>query len=72
VSSWAYVAIAYTVAWGGLAVYAVLLARRVAQARRVARELNDVVERSPSHSALPQGHAVDEQDSAVCDAPPAP
>ena len=75
-SNWAYVAIAYTVVWGGLAVYGVALARRVAQARRVARELNEVVQGSPAHSAPPHPegtrHSVDEQDSAVCDAPPAP
>jgi hypothetical protein len=41
VSSWTYVAIAYTVVWGALAVYALLLARRVAQAKEVERRLED-------------------------------
>lgn len=40
VPDWAYIAIAYTVVWGSLAVYAILLARRVAQTREVARSLN--------------------------------
>jgi CcmD family protein len=39
VSEWAYVAIAYTIVWGALAVYAVVLARRVAQAERVAKTM---------------------------------
>ena len=41
VSSWAYVALAYTVVWGALAVYALVLARRVRQAQRVADTLHD-------------------------------
>ncbi|GAC1319216.1 MAG: hypothetical protein NVS2B16_02560 [Chloroflexota bacterium] len=36
---WGYVAIAYAVVWGALAVYAILLARRLAQAKEVARVL---------------------------------
>ena len=40
-SNWAYVAIAYTVVWGSLAVYAVFLARRVAQARKAVQRLRD-------------------------------
>lgn len=62
-SNWGYVAIAYTVVWGALAIYALALARRVTQARRVARSLREATQAS--------GHA-EEQDGAVCDAPPAP
>ena len=40
-SSWAYVAIAYTVVWGALAGYAVVLARRVTHAQRVADSLRE-------------------------------
>ncbi len=39
--SWAYVAIAFIVVWGALAVYALVLARRVTQAERVAQSLRD-------------------------------
>ena len=39
--SWAYVAIAYTVVWGALAGYALVLARRVTQAQDVADTLSD-------------------------------
>lgn len=60
-SSWAYVAIAYTVAWGALAIYALLLARRVVQAREVARQLSEMSD---------AGGRVEEQDSALCDVPP--
>jgi cob(I)alamin adenosyltransferase len=63
VSDWAYVAIAYVVVGGSLAGYALLLARRVAQARRVERDLQAVLESDQQGS---------EQDSAVWDAPPAP
>lgn len=38
-SEWAYVAAAYTIVWGALAVYALVLARRVTQARNVAAAL---------------------------------
>lgn len=38
-SNWSYVAIAYTVVWGGLALYALTLARRVHQAGRLDRQL---------------------------------
>jgi len=63
VSDWGYIALAYTVVWGSLAVYAVILARRVAQARHVSRVLRESLEPAadPEHG-----------DSAVCDAPPAP
>jgi CcmD family protein len=60
VSNWTYVAIAYTVVWGSLAVYALLLARRVSQAQDIARRLN-----TPDSQEK-------EQDGAACDAPPAP
>ena len=62
-SSWGYVAIAYTVGWGGLAAYAVLLARRVAQGQDVERKLRKASQEDPE---------VGEGDGAVCDAPPAP
>jgi hypothetical protein len=63
VSDWAYVAIAYTVVWGSLAVYAVMLARRVAQSREVARNLRD-------STSAPDGGM--EQDNAACDGPSVP
>jgi hypothetical protein len=62
VSDWTYVALAFTVVWGALAVYALVLARRVTQARIVAEKL-----REARQAELPQ-----DRDSAVCDAPPAP
>jgi hypothetical protein len=62
-SNWAFVAIAYTLVWGSLAVYALLLARRVAQARDVTRALQQSVEN--------ERQAVD-KDGAACDTPPAP
>ena len=40
-SNWGYVAIAYTVVWGSLALYALLLARRVSQARKLAQQLRE-------------------------------
>jgi hypothetical protein len=52
VSNWTYVAIAYTVVWGSLAVYALLLARRVSQAREVARRLGEA-----ESDNVPQGTA---------------
>lgn len=61
-SNWAYVAIAYTVVWGALAVYALVLARRVTQARRVSRGLGN----SPAGSIQ-----ADQQDSALCETPDA-
>ena len=61
-SNWAYVAIAYTVVWGALAVYALVLARRVTQARRVSRGL----ENSPAGSIQ-----TDQQDSTLCETPDA-
>ncbi len=42
-SDWAYIAIAFTVVWGGLAVYALVLARRVTQAAEVERRLQEAV-----------------------------
>ena len=40
-SSWAYIALAYTLVWGALAVYALVLAWRVRQAQSVADSLHD-------------------------------
>jgi hypothetical protein len=62
-SNWAFVAIAYTLVWGSVAVYALLLARRVAQARDVTQVLQQSVE--PERQAL-------ERDGTACDTPPAP
>ena len=62
-SDWAYVALAFTVVWGALAIYALVLARRVTQARIVADKLRE----APQAEMPPQ-----DRDSAVCDAPPAP
>lgn len=64
-SNWAYVAIAYTVVWGALALYALLLVRRVAQAREVERHLNQAQQ---SELRGPES----EQESVACDVPPAP
>jgi len=63
VSNWAYVAIAYTVVWGSLAVYAVLLARRVVQARDVARRMSEVAGADTEAA---------QADKTVCDGAPAP
>ena len=57
-SDWWYVAIAYTIVWASLALYALLLARRVMQAHDVTEGM--------------QGERTDDEDSVVCDAPPAP
>jgi hypothetical protein len=63
VSEWAFVAAAWTIVCGSLAVYAVVLARRVAQAREVARRLRE---------ALEEGERSVEGDGVACDVPPAP
>lgn len=62
-SNWDYVAIAYTVGWGSIAAYALVLARRVTQARRVAQSLKDATQTETEPIM---------QDTAVCDGPPAP
>lgn len=62
-SDWTYVGVAFTIVWGSLAVYAIVLARRVSQARTVARSLRE---------SLDSRNRQLEQDHAVCDAPPAP
>ncbi|MDQ2741912.1 MAG: hypothetical protein M3Z66_06395 [Chloroflexota bacterium] len=61
-SNWAYVAIAYTVVWGALAVYALVLARRVTQARRVSHGLGDT---------LAGKIEADQQDNQLCETPDA-
>ena len=63
VSNWGYIALAYTVVWGSLAVYAIVLARRVAQASRVAAALRQ---------SLSEGGSPVERDGTSCDAPPVP
>ena len=62
-SNWGFVAIAYTLVWGSVAIYALLLARRVAQARDVTRIL---------HQSLENETRAVEKDGTVCDTPPAP
>lgn len=62
-SDWGYVAVAFTIVWGSLAIYAILLARRVTQARELARSIRENLDR--------QSRTLD-QDSAACDVPPAP
>lgn len=51
-SNWGYVAIAYTVVWGSLAIYALLLARRVSQARKVAQQLRRQEADNPHESSV--------------------
>jgi Flp pilus assembly protein protease CpaA len=63
VSDWWYIAIAYTAVWGGLAVYAIFMARRVTQARIVAQRLREMSE-VETEMRLPEG--------ATCDTPPVP
>jgi hypothetical protein len=63
VSDWAYVTIAYTIAWGGVALYALALARRVTQARRLERQLRETAR---GDATVPEG------DRSVCDVPPVP
>lgn len=60
-SEWTYVAAAFTIVWGSLAIYAIILARRVSQAQQVARALREGLDR--------QSPALD-QDVAACDVPP--
>lgn len=57
-SNWAFVTIAYVAVWGGLAVYALVLARRVTIASRVARVLRRATE---------EGNEERESESSVCD-----
>ena len=68
-SDWTYIVIAYLVVWGALAGYALLLARRVSASRAVARALRDATH---EHAPAAAGHGGTGEDSAVCDAPPAP
>jgi CcmD family protein len=60
VSNWSYVAIAYTAVWGALAVYALALARRVTQARRVAESLRNASQNDATAS---------DTQATVCDTP---
>lgn len=62
-SNWGYVAIAYLAVWSALAVYAVLLARRVTQAKQVAHALREALEHGPEPA---------EHEAGACDTPPAP
>lgn len=57
VSDWGYVTLAFTIVWAALAVYGLLLARRVTQAERAVKALSDAVDG-------PAG------DNTVCDVPP--
>jgi len=78
VSDWAYVAIAYTLVWGSLALYALFLARRVSQAREVSRRLRDSSSSGPAaesrygESQVGAGGAQTNESDRICDAPPAP
>lgn len=78
VSDWAYVAIAYTVIWGALALYALVLARRVSQAREVSSRLRESLQGARSDTHYPGGDAAEgdgpagDGDTVVCDVPPAP
>ncbi len=58
-SSWGYVALAYAIVWGSLALYALFLARRVTQSQKVERQLQEGLAESPT-----------EQQNTICDAPP--
>lgn len=69
-SDWAYLVIAYTVVWGALALYALLLARRVTTATALARALRDAAEEEGG--SVTQERSSGGEDGAVCDAPPAP
>jgi hypothetical protein len=64
VSSWTYVALAYTIVWGALAAYAVVLARRVTQARQVAKHLQETLDRADDEGAR--------EEDGLCDGQPAP
>jgi hypothetical protein len=48
VHDWSYVVIAYTVVWGALIGYAMVLARRVSQAQEVARKLREALREDPT------------------------
>jgi CcmD family protein len=61
VSDWFYVTLAFAVVWGGLAMYALMLARRVTQAGRIEQSLRSALREDQEGS-----------DAPVCDAPPAP
>lgn len=52
-SEWGYVAVAFTVVWAALAVYALVLARRVTQAERVDESLRQAAQ--PEDTALCDG-----------------
>ena len=79
-SDWTYITIAYVLAWGGLAIYALALARRVLQARRLERRLREMIHADGARPVtLPeaaQAHSVTagwqaEGDRSACDIPPA-
>jgi hypothetical protein len=57
------VTIAYLAVWGGLAVYALILARRVTQAKEVADALREALEHGPE---------TPDSETAACDTPPVP
>jgi hypothetical protein len=61
VSDWTYISLAYAIVWGGLAAYALALARRVFQAQTLERRLGEM-----------QTHADSDAQGASCDVPPAP
>jgi hypothetical protein len=73
VSDWGYVTIAFTVVWGSLAVYAIVMARRVTQAQQVTARLRGALG-DPAHNSgaisPSRSSTADEQDSPLCEAPP--
>ena len=79
-SDWTYITIAYVLAWGGLTVYALTLARRVLQARRLERRLREVIDAEAARSSIgpeaAQARSMTagwqaEGDRSACDVPPA-
>ncbi len=68
-SNWSYVALAFGVAWTALILYALLLARRVSQAQRIAQTMRAVQQERTEDSVA---RSPDGGDSPLCDAPPAP
>ena len=85
-SDWSYITLGYIVGWGGVAAYAVFLARRLFQARRLEQHLKEMasmdapLEREPAWSGQPEGTMLrasvpgvplTEGDRNPCDVPPA-
>jgi hypothetical protein len=86
VSDWSYITLAYIVGWGGVTAYAVFLARRIFQARRLEEHLRNMSgidpteDREPAWSGPPESTLASastaagrraEGDRSACDVPPA-